>query len=390
MEYPIIIHGSENSLDVDAYIIVPKVLDFKEAKKFCDSYKDVNANLLYLENGQVAWSYKGTIDECNNSILATYSLHEQTSPNPIEAPMQRDYGLKMLRTLRGLLSYNSRTELRTQVKQALVSDDLDFRFDVLRQVDLTKVDDFQKSTITETYKFLAFQLGQTLALLQDNEELFTKNAVGAKYPQLQVYLDRQPSDAVALQQFMTQFIDFASTNYKKVEKQQLYVTNFFGHKEVLDCKKEAVLPPVVIFDIDGTLMDETHRAHLRESKKWREYFDACDKDTPIDHVVALTHEYREKGYEIWLMSGRGIECLDKTKQSMKDHGVEYDHIKLRSKNVFIPDYVLKPGWVSKYIGLDRVEAVYDDREKVIEGFSKLGLNVIDVLTLKQVGKKPKM
>jgi hypothetical protein len=82
-DYPIIIHGSENSLDVDAYVLVPQALGFKEAKSLCDSFKQINANLLYVENGQVSWCYKGTIDECNNSILATYSLHHQQFANPI-------------------------------------------------------------------------------------------------------------------------------------------------------------------------------------------------------------------------------------------------------------------------------------------------------------------
>jgi acid phosphatase class B len=104
----------------------------------------------------------------------------------------------------------------------------------------------------------------------------------------------------------------------------------------------------------------------------------CNLDTPIQHVVAITHEYRKNGYEIWLMTGRAESCKDKTIQSMKDHGVEYDFLKMRSKDVFIPDYVLKPAWISKYIGKERVEVIYDDTDNVIEGFRKKGLNVIDV------------
>lgn len=381
MENPIIIHGSENSLDIDAYIIIPKEISFKEAKAMCDSHKEINANLLVIEEGKVVWSYKGTIDECNNSILATYHLHEQNYACPIVEPVERDYGLKMLRTIRGLLSYTSRTQYRVDVKKALVSENLDFKLQVLENINLNEIESFEKSSVIETYKFFAFQMGQTLALLQDNVELFTKNSVAQYYPELAPYLERKETLPVALQEFLTQFTLFAKDSYKQVYKQPLYVTHFHGKKEVMDCKKEVIMPPVVVFDIDGTLMDESHRSHLREEKKWEEYFSACDLDTPIQHVIDLAKMYKKKGYEIWVMSGRGVVCEEKTRKSLADHGVEFDRLKLRSKDVFIPDYILKPAWIGKYIGHERVEVIYDDTDKVIEGFRKKGLHVIDVKEL---------
>ena len=392
MTYPIIIHGSENSLDRDAYVILPAPIEFKEAKKLCDSYKEINANLLVVTNGQVSWSYKGTIDECNNSILATYGLHEQESQNPITERAERGYGLKMLRTIRGLLSYASRTDLRKEVKQALVSDNLDYRIEVLKKIDLNTINDFEKSSIVESYKFFAFQMGQTLSLLQDNTELFTKNSVAQYYPTLKPYLDRNletsPSE---LQDFLKIFTDFVTNNYKKVDKQQLYATKFHGVTEVLDCRNEKSLPKVAVFDIDGTLMDETHRKEFRDTKQWDKYFDLCHLDSPIQHIIDLTKEYKAKGYEIWLMSGRSESTMEKTLASMNEHGVVFDKIKLRGEGNFIPDYVIKPAWISKYIGLERVDIVFDDTDKVIEGFRKKGLNVVDVKTYTDIAKiKPKM
>lgn len=383
MKYPIIIHGSENSLDIDAYVIVPEPMDMKAAKILCDSYKEINANLLAIKDGKVIWSYKGTEDECNNSILATYSLHKQTVPCPVTDKVQRNYGHKMIRTIRGLLSYNSRTHLREDVKKALSNPLLEEKLTVLKMINLNEVTDFQKTTLIETYKFFAFQLGQTLALLEDNVELFTKNTVGNYYPELKPYLNREPATPEVLQKFYERFITFIEDKYKKVDKHNLYVTNFFSHKEVLDCKKEMVLPPVVIFDIDGTLMDESHRSEHRDKKDWETYFSLCDLDTPFEPIIELTKQYKAKGYEVWLMTGRAEMCKEKTIQSMNQHGVVYDHLKMRSKDVMIPDYVLKPAWVSKYIGLERVEAVYDDREDVLNGFRKKGLNAIDVKPLRE-------
>lgn len=382
MTYPIIIHGSSNSLDVDAYVIVPEPMSLQEAKRLCDSYRDINANLLVIKDGVVQWCYKGTVDECNNSILATYGLHQQSAINPVERSLPRSYALKMMRTVRGLLSYHSRTEKREDVKKSLQSSDMLLKIDTLCSIDLRTVSDYQKSSLVETYKFFAFQLGQTLALLKDNVELFTKNEVADYYPELRGYLERKDDlSPDVLQVFWSDFSAYLKSTVRLVEKHNLYASDYQGRREVFDCKKEVVLPPVVVFDIDGTLTNEKHRAHLRDAKDWMAYFEACDKDTPIQHIIDLTHEYRAKGYEIWLMSGRLETIKDKTLKSMLEMNVCYDYIKLRGLENKIPDYIIKPSWISKYIGLDRVEVIYDDTDRVIEGFRKKGLNVIDVKLL---------
>lgn len=379
--FPIIIHGSENSLDRDAYIIVPENMNNQDSKALCSEYKELNANLIKVENGNVVWSYKGTKDECNNSILKTYHLHKQEFENPITSLVQRDYGLKMLRTIRGILSYCSRTQWRVEVKKALSSKSLDEKIEVLKMIDLEEIKDFEKNTVIEAYKYLAFQMGQTLALLQDNVELFTKNLVIDYYPELKDYLNRTPSNAVMLNNFYKKFVDYLENSYKKVNDQDLYIVNFHNTKQILDAKNEKVLPPVVIFDVDGTLMDETHRKEYRDNKEWEKYFSLCEFDTPILPIIALTKEYREKGYEIWIMTGRSEGIKDETVLSLKKAGVEFDKIKMRGKGVYIPDYVIKPAWVAKYIGIERVEAVYDDQEAVINGFKKKGLNTINVHTI---------
>lgn len=383
MKQKIIFHGSENSLDTDAYIIIESPLSLQESKKICDSHKDINANLITVESGQINWCYKGTIDECNNSILHTYHLHKQIYKNPIQRPMERSYALKTLRTLRGLLSHNSRTEYRADVKKALKSNLLENKINVLKNINLNKINDFKKNDLIETYKFFAFQLGQTRALIEDNKELFTKNSVGEYYPFLKSYLMREKQNPDKLNCFWHDFLNLIEYSIKKVEKHDLYFSKFNNKKEVFECKNEKILPPVVIFDIDNTLLDETHRAYLREEGKLKEYFSLCELDTPIKEIIELTHNYKNKGYEVWIMSGRSDEVLEKTINSLKEHNVHFDHIKLRSQGNKLPDYVLKPAWARNLIGIERINFVYDDQKKVIEGFKRKGLNVIDVNNLKK-------
>jgi hypothetical protein len=59
--HPVIFHGSENSLDRDAYVIVPEPMAIQEAKSLCEQYPALNANIITVDNGQVSWCYKGTI-----------------------------------------------------------------------------------------------------------------------------------------------------------------------------------------------------------------------------------------------------------------------------------------------------------------------------------------
>jgi hypothetical protein len=378
MDYQFITHGSENSLDKDVYVIIPESLPMKDAKKLCDSFAEINANLITIENGKVNWVYKGTVDECNNSILATFNLHKQDVDCPVTVKAERAYAQKMLRTVRGLLSYVSRTELRETIKAALVTSNMDQKIEALKKINLNDIKDFGKSPIIETYKFYAFQMGQTLALLEDNIELFTKNSVAQYYPELADYLARKDVSPEKLQSFFERFTQFVEKSYKRVDDKELYFTTFHGKKEVIDVRKEITLPPVVIFDIDGTLMNEEHRAEYRDKKDWNTYFSLCKYDTPFQHIIDLTHEYKKKGYEVWVMSGRYITAEQDTLDSFAKYGIVFDHLKLRGEGNFIPDYVIKPAWARKYIGLERIEAVYDDSPRVIEAFRKKGLNVINV------------
>lgn len=377
-DLPRIIHGSEDSLDLDAFRIVPEPMERSVAKRLCDSFKDENANLIAIKDGAVYWCYKGTADECNNAILATYGLHEQSEACPITRRAERSYATKMMRCVRGLLSHCSRTNLRQEIKRALKSSSWDEKTAALGMIDLTKIDDFEKNATTEVHKFFAFQMGQTAALLANGTELFTKGAVSEAYPELAPYLARSGASPKALQDFMSEFVKTLSASCSKVERHQLWSSKFNGKTEVFDCGKETVLPPVVIFDIDGTLMDETHRAEYRLRKEHMKYFDLCHLDEPIIPAIEMMNEYKERGYEVWLMTGRAEICREKTESSLSACGAKYDKLKMRSMDVRIPDYVLKPAWVSKYVGLERVEAVFDDQEKVLEGFRSKGLNAVDI------------
>lgn len=215
----IIRHGSEDSLDVDVYVVIENPIDsIQECKELCESYIGFNANLITITDGQVSWCYKGTIDECNNSILATYNLHaENTAPCPITKRMERDVELKVQRTVRGLLSYLSRTHLREEVKAALKSSDMNFKREVLEKVTIWEIPNFgKKGENKDVYKFFAFQLVQTCALMDVGVEIFTKAHASDFYPTATPYLYRKiekPEDAHLLQSYFDFFTILLEERY---------------------------------------------------------------------------------------------------------------------------------------------------------------------------------
>jgi hypothetical protein len=175
----------------------------------------MNCNLAILKNYQIVKVYKGTEDECNNSLFWTYNNFKQPHSPQILCEIERDKELKCLRTLRVLLSFLSRSKHRPEVKKALKGDAY-LKIETLKNIDLSELshDDLGKRNVSwEDYlKTMAFQLGQTLALMDDDvpkeyEEIYTKETMSILYPQLKLLLDRDKNaDNSILETFKGFFI----------------------------------------------------------------------------------------------------------------------------------------------------------------------------------------
>lgn len=215
------IHGSSDSVDLDTVYVFENEPTFKEAKEFCDNKKDENANIICIDNGKVSYCYKGTIDEINNSILATYSLHKQDYPLIVTDKVERDKYLKLIRSNRCITSQFSRTDNRTVIKKGLNGNWSDRKKALLAIEDKLSLFSlmplmYGKKNSIEILKAIAFQIGQTLALFVVNEELYTKNDVSEKYPLLRQYLERYMTDTVDIRTMLRQLINVHQTEKYKI------------------------------------------------------------------------------------------------------------------------------------------------------------------------------
>jgi hypothetical protein len=134
----------------------------------CSSVAAENRNLVVLRDGHFVESYKGLPDECHNALWATYPLHPQSEPQPLAGPVIRNVPLKVVRAVRSVLSQLTRTHYREQLKAALASNNSYQRTECLAAIDFDSVE-----LTPDTGKLLAFQLAQTIALI-DGRELYTK------------------------------------------------------------------------------------------------------------------------------------------------------------------------------------------------------------------------
>lgn len=220
--YPYFTHGSEDSLDTDVYFVVDKLSDrLDDNKKLCDQLSHdngVNGNLICVQDGIVSAVFKGTVDEVNNSLFSTYGLHKQDFPNPIIGLVERDICLKWVRVVRGILSHCSRTEHREIVKMALRSDNIVDKVAVLRSLDFTKIETFNKEPAAEVYKFICFQSAQYLGLLS-NKEIYTKSQAAEFLgnEEIQKFLYRQPANVESLNRLVWAISTFLPIKSKDAE-----------------------------------------------------------------------------------------------------------------------------------------------------------------------------
>ncbi len=237
------IFGSISSTDWDIMVFVNDIPENEfDATAICKGYniilpitqpyifelkKPMNCNLAVIDCSTIKEVYKGTVDECNNSLMDTYILHENGMVN-IRARMERDVQIKALRTARVLLSFLSRTEYRPQIKKALRGD-LNEKLEVLKEIDFSTITELGKRNIDfkDYVKTMAFQLGQTNCLMANGVELYTKESIFGVYHFLKPHLMREDNPDLSMLELMKlsyieecerfEFDTLIEYDYKKIQ-----------------------------------------------------------------------------------------------------------------------------------------------------------------------------
>lgn len=137
----------------------------------------------------------------------------------------------------------------------------------------------------------------------------------------------------------------------------------------------------IIVDIDGTIANNHHRAHLVEGhpRDWKKFFDLMDKDSPIYSIVRVTNDLHSRGTKVLLVTGRPNDYREKTESWLATHFVQYDHLWMRLSGDHRPDYVVKRELYDRIREAGhRPSLVIDDRPSVVDMWLSVGLPVLQV------------
>ncbi len=132
-----------------------------------------------------------------------------------------------------------------------------------------------------------------------------------------------------------------------------------------------------VFDLDGTLSDDSHREHFRkqEPKDWNAYNAACDKDTPIQETIEIISSlYTDGIHRIEIWTGRTENERSKTEKWLYKHKINYDRIKMRPDNDFRTADILKTEWLDNEE--TKPDIIFEDRETQVQYWLDAGINVL--------------
>ncbi len=135
---------------------------------------------------------------------------------------------------------------------------------------------------------------------------------------------------------------------------------------------------MVVFDLDGTIADDSHRLPLiKLENRWDEYFQLSYKDAPISWVIRLNGLVASGGHKIIILTGRSDIVKDDTSKWLEKYNVKYDDMIMRKNGDNEPSTTWKPKM------MDIIEKKYgkcwfivEDQNKNVKMWRELGYNVL--------------
>lgn len=138
----------------------------------------------------------------------------------------------------------------------------------------------------------------------------------------------------------------------------------------------------VIFDLDGTIADISHRTHFVRggNKEWDSFFAACVDDRPNWPVVRALEAHRDAGHTVEIWSARSDVVRHETETWLDETACVPSRLltRMRSAGDNTPDTVLKRYWLNQLHESERPDIVYDDRQRVVDMWREEGIACFQV------------
>ena len=135
---------------------------------------------------------------------------------------------------------------------------------------------------------------------------------------------------------------------------------------------------IVIFDLDGTIANCSHRAHLARAGKWHEFNIAC-MDDEVNEPVACLARYLGQFFLIWIVTGRPAELEERTRQWLRERHITPDRMLMRPEGDQREGATLKRAWLDDHtIPMLDVLCVFEDRDADVKMWRAHGMTCFQV------------
>lgn len=132
----------------------------------------------------------------------------------------------------------------------------------------------------------------------------------------------------------------------------------------------------VVFDMDGTLSDPSHRIHHLAEKDWDSFYDECHKDKPKFEVINTMRALIAAKHRVEIWTGRRESTRVKTVSWLKRYGVSGGFgLRMRQDGDRRHDTIAKGEWLDVH-GIPQL--VFEDRNSMVKFYRDRGITVAQV------------
>lgn len=141
----------------------------------------------------------------------------------------------------------------------------------------------------------------------------------------------------------------------------------------------------IVFDIDGTVADLSHRLHWiqGEEKNWDKFYEGVGEDKVIKPIADLFYsyiKYSPYSSKIICITGRPERIREDTLKWFKERiGVVPDELYMRKDGDFRSDVMIKKEWIEKLQKKEyEFELAFEDRDRVVKMYRDMGIQCCQV------------
>ena len=135
---------------------------------------------------------------------------------------------------------------------------------------------------------------------------------------------------------------------------------------------------IIIFDIDGTLADVSHR--VDRIPNWKHFQTDHHLDTPIKAIVDLFQNLEDnprRDYAVYCVSARMEHEREATNKWLTEHGIYYNELILRQNNDIRDDDIFKEEVLQRLKQEGReILFVVEDRKRVVDMWRRNGVTCL--------------